>query len=155
MEIWKSLWPVILFPLAPSFLLTLIAQNSGQRYLAFKELFFVFAAFSMLGMVTGYLSGFSREPALGAVLPAVLSLMGGLVVFLIGKNIESRVIVSASMLLFALTLLTGAEWGADMRDKSENYKNGEDYLKQRAFIESTVNEYRRNLDLPPITLPEK
>ena len=73
----------------------------------------------MLGMVTGYLAGYSREPTLGTVLPSVLSLMGGLVVYLVGKESTSRVIVSVSMFVFALSLLIGCGWGAIMRGTVE------------------------------------
>ena len=93
---------------------------------------------------------FSRESAIGAVLPAVLSLMGGLMIFLIGKNQESRMIVSISMILFSFTLLLGSGWGAVMRDIAKEYKKGEHYLQQQAFIESEINEFRKNLDLPPL-----
>lgn len=73
-ESWKSLWPIVLVALGLALFSAMLAADSGQRKTQIKELFFVLTAFSMLGMVTGYLSGFSREPALNAVLPAVLSL---------------------------------------------------------------------------------
>ena len=76
-EVWKSLWPIVLVALGLASFVALLVCMNKQRKELFRELFFVLTAFSMLGMVTGYLSGFSREPALGAVLPAVLSLMGG------------------------------------------------------------------------------
>jgi predicted neutral ceramidase superfamily lipid hydrolase len=125
---------------------SLVAGAKGQR----KELFMVVLAFSVLGIVTGYLTGFSREPAISAVLPAVLSLMGGLMIFLVGRNQESRGIVSISMFVFSFMLLMGAGWGAVMRDVSEEYKKSEIYLKQQAFIESEVNEFRKNLGLGPL-----
>lgn len=144
--LWKCLWPILLIVVILASGIAFLAGKSGQR----RELFFVVAAVSMLGIVTGYLAGFSRAPAIGTVLPAVLSLMGGLVIFLVGRNSESRVIVSVSILAFSLTLLIGGGWGAVMRDTAEQYKKSEIYLKQRAFIEAEVNEFRKNLDLPPL-----
>ena len=131
-----------------------------------KEYFLVFLSFSMLGIVTGYLTGFSREPAVGAVLPAVLSLMGGLLVFMVGKDASNRKILCSSMFLFSLMLLIGSGWGSVMRDKAvyfletraaaaEALKKSELYLKQQAFIESQVNEFRKNLDLPPLSQVKK
>jgi len=127
---------------------SLVFGNKGQR----KEVFFVVLAFSMLGIVTGYLTGFSREPAIDAVVPAMLSLMGGILVFLIGKNKESRSIVSVSIFSFTFMILLGSSWGSVMRDVAIEYKFSVQYLKQQAFIESEVNEFRSNLGLEPLEL---
>ena len=145
-EVWKSIWPMILLVILLATVISMFAPNKTQRL----ELFLVVFAFSILGMVTGYLTGFSRESVVGAVLPAVLSLMGGLMIFLVGKNQESRSIVSISMIVFALTLLLGTSWGAVMRSTAEEFKKSEEYLKYQAFVEAEVNEFRSNLGLPPL-----
>lgn len=146
LEIWKSIWPIILVVILLAATVSLLAHSKDQR----KEIFLVALAFSILGMVTGYLTGFSRESAIGAVLPAVLSLMGGLMIFLVGKSQESRSIVSISMIVFSFTLLLGAGWGAVMRDTAEEYKKSEFYLQQQAFIEAEINEFRGDLGLLPL-----
>lgn len=146
LEVWKSIWPILLIVLVLALGISWVGGNKGQR----KELFLVVLAFSMLGMVTGYLTGFSREPAIGAVMPAVLSLMGGLLVFLVGKNKESRSIVSTAMFVFTFMLLLGSGWGAVMRDVAQEYRKSEQYLKQQAFIESEVNDFRESLGLLPL-----
>jgi hypothetical protein len=146
LEAWKSIWPILLAVFLIAFAVPWFSGNKGQR----KELFLVVLAFSMLGIVTGYLTGFSREPAIGAVMPAALSIMGGLLVFLVGKNQESRSIVSISMFSFTFMLLLGAGWGSVMRDVALEYKSSEQYLKQQAFIESEVNDFRTSLGLPPL-----
>lgn len=145
-EVWKSIWPIILVVFLLAAIISMFECKKEQRI----ELFLVVLAFSILGMVTGYLTGFSRESAVGAVLPAVLSLMGGLMIFLVGKSKESRAIVSISMIVFSFTLLLGTGWGAVMRSTAEEFKKSEAYLKKQSFIESEVNEFRKKLDLPPI-----
>lgn len=149
-ETWKSFWPIILLALGLAFLVAMLAGNNRQRRGQIKELFFVLASFSMLGIVTGYSAGLSRESVLGTVLPAVLSLIGGLAIFLIEKKVETRLIVSTSIFIFTLALLIGIGWGAFMREEAEEYKKSADYLKKKAVIETEVNEFRRNLDLPPL-----
>jgi uncharacterized membrane protein len=129
-----------------SFVIVLIAGNRGER----RELLTVLTSFSMLGIVTGYLTGFSREPAVSAVLPAVLSLLGGLTVFVVGKSRESRGMVSLTMFVFSLMLLLGSSWGAVMRDVAEKYKQSEQFLDQQAYSEAQVNEFRRKLGLSPL-----
>lgn len=145
-ELWKSIWPILAVVILLATTISMLSSNKKQRI----ELFLVTLAFSILGMVTGYLTGFSRESAIGAVLPAVLSLMGGLMIFLVGKNPESRTIVSISMIVFSFTLLLGSGWGSVMRDVAGEHKKSENYLKQQAFIEAEVNEFRTILELPPL-----
>ncbi|MGO9951617.1 MAG: hypothetical protein ACLPN1_05325 [Dissulfurispiraceae bacterium] len=143
----KSIWPIPILALTLALIIAICAGTSIQR----KELFLVSASLSMLGAVTGYLGGFSRVPAFGTILPAVLSLMGGLIVYLVGRHASSRVIVSVSIFAFSLTLLIGTEWGAVMRDLDEESRKSEMYLKNRAFIEAQVNEFRQKLNLSPLS----
>lgn len=153
-ELWKSIWPIIAIVVLLAFAAALLVCKKNKTSEDIKkqkrEIFLVVLAFSSLGMVTGYLTGFSRESVVGAVLPAVLSLMGGLMIFLIGKSKESREIVSISMFIFSITLLLGTGWGSVMRGVSEAYSTSEIRLKQQAYIESEVNEFRLNLGLQPL-----
>jgi len=110
---------------------------------SFRALF----AFSMLGLVTGVLAGFSRQPVVGAVLPAVLSLVGGLAIYLIG-NPNNRILVSLCVLVLAFNLFVGATWGAVLREAAEEYKHGAQYLMNRALAEVEVREFRESLGLP-------
>jgi peptidoglycan/LPS O-acetylase OafA/YrhL len=145
-EIWKTLWPM---PLAALFVSALICTLSWKRE-GLKERFVVLASFAMLGLVTGYLTGFSRTPAVGAVLPAVLSLLGGVTAFILGRSRESRLLVGSMLFVFSLTLVIGSSWGAIMRDGAEQFDQSEQTLKQRAYIEAEVNAFRKELGLPPL-----
>lgn len=145
-EMWKSIWPIPLTAMLITFILFILAGKYEDR----KGLVLVLLSFSMLGLVTGYLTGFSRESAVGAVLPSVLSLFGGLAVFLIGKNKESRIITSLAVLSFAISLVLGTSWGSIMRQSWEEGKISKEYLQRQALIEVEVNEFRENLGLKPI-----
>lgn len=141
---WKALWPLPLAALLVSFLLYLLVMPSDHK----KDLLVFLMAFSMLGIVTGYLTGLSRQPAVSAVLPAVLSLFGGLAVYLIGTDQSKRLAVSLAVLAFATSLVLATSWGAAIRGAGEKYEISEAYLKQRAFIEKEVVDFRRELGLP-------
>lgn len=143
-EGWKALWPLPVSAILLAILFFFIIRPRQERI----EFILMLLAFSMLGLVAGYLTGNSRESAVGAVLPAVLSFIGGLAVFLIGKDKAHKTTVSLSVLTFSLSLLLGTSWGSIMRDMSEEYKKSEIYLKQRAFIEAEVRDFRQSLDLP-------
>ena len=142
-ESWKALWPM---PVAVIILTALffgiVRPKEGRR-----ELVLVLAAFSMLGLVTGYLTGFSRSPAVGAVLPAVLSLVGGMAIFMMGKDAANRMIVSLSVLIFSISLVIGTGWGSTMRQTAEDYATSEAVLKQRALIEVEIRDFREALGL--------
>ena len=70
----------------------------------------------MLGFVTGQVMGQSRESAVGTVVPAVLTLLGGVAVYVVGsKGVEVQANVSAMVLCFAVTLLIGTLFGSKMR----------------------------------------
>jgi hypothetical protein len=145
-ETWKALWPMPLAALLVSALICSLFWKRGDL----KELFVVLASFSMLGLVAGYLTGFSRAPAVGAVLPAVLSLLGGVTAFILGRSRESRLLVGTMLFVFSLTLVIGSSWGAIMRDHAERFDQSEQTLMRRAYIESEVNAFRKELGLPPL-----
>jgi ABC-type multidrug transport system fused ATPase/permease subunit len=88
--------------------------RSGRRRLSF--VFLAISAFSILGFVTGEVMGISRESAVGTVVPAVLTLLGGVAVYLVGsKGAEAQANVSAMVLCFAVALLIGSLFGARLR----------------------------------------
>jgi hypothetical protein len=77
-------------------------------------------AFSMLGFVTGSNMSDSREPAVAAVMPAALTLMGGIGAFLIGsKGVKNQVVVAALIFNFSLALFIGGYSGAELRSQND------------------------------------
>lgn len=145
LESWKALWPLPVTVL----LLTALFFGIVRPKEAKRDVVLLLAAFSMLGLVAGYLTGFSRSPAVGAVLPAVLSLVAGLAVFLMGKDAANRAIIGLTVLIFSISLVLGTTWGAVMRQTAEDYAASEPVLKQRALVEAEVREFREALGLPP------
>ena len=113
---WKAIWPVPLTAL----LIALILMGCTSLVEKRQGWFVAFYAFSMLGLVTGTLAGFSRESILGAVLPAVLSLVGGLAIYLIGKENGNRILVSMCVLALSFCLFLGSTWGAILRQTAED-----------------------------------
>src|SRR5271157_4423658 len=60
-----------------------------------KALLVIFS-FSMLGVTIGWLTGDSGQQVLASVLPAVLTLIGGLAVFLVGKQYQDGTMIAAA-----------------------------------------------------------
>jgi lysylphosphatidylglycerol synthetase-like protein (DUF2156 family) len=145
LETWKAVWPLPVAALLLTLGMFILVRPQQDR----ADVAWLLAAFSLLGLVTGYLTGFSREPVVGAVLPAALSLIGGMAVFMIGKDASSRQAVSLSVFIFTLGLVLGTGWGAVMRETAEDYLNSEHYLKRRALAEDEIRQFREALGLPP------
>jgi hypothetical protein len=112
---WEDLWPLFAVPLLSSLL---ICFALGKKpYL--QPLGVVFAL-SLIGVVTGQITGLSRVAAVGTVMPAVLGLLGGVMLYLIGTKGE-RLQATVVMAVIGLTsnLLIGVYWGATSRALSE------------------------------------
>lgn len=70
--------------------------------------FLVIFSFSMLGLTIGWLTGDSGQQVLASVLPAVLTLIGGLAVFLVGKQFQDSTMIAAAVTVLTFNLLVGA-----------------------------------------------
>jgi ABC-type uncharacterized transport system permease subunit len=114
---WWSLAFQIAFALLVALAtLPLIASSRDPRVL--RDGFTVAFAMSLLGMVTGFLTGISRAPAIGAVLPAVLSLIAGLLLFMIGRESDpaKQRLVASCVTALIVNLLIGTLWGSVSRE---------------------------------------
>jgi hypothetical protein len=130
-EIWKALWPLILFPLACALLICL--SLAAKPYSGSLAPVF---ALSLLGMVTGLLTGLSRDPAVGAVLPAILGLIGGMTIYLIGtKGAQLQSVAMMGVIGLALNLLVGVYWGAHSRAVYELASKSPEALAAKAVAE--------------------
>jgi hypothetical protein len=134
-------------------LLLLVHRPSTDK----RTYFIVVLAFAFLGLVAGVLAGLSRQSAIGAVLPAVLSLVGGLAIYLIGARRADQGLVGICVIALSAGLVIGTTWGSVLRDEYENSFNSAEYKKREALIEVEVRDFRRDLglpDTPPIAPPK-
>jgi hypothetical protein len=117
---------VLLTVLSVSLVVTIIIWGSsalvGLKSKTTAIVFIAVFAFSMLGFVTGSIMSDSREPAVSAVLPAALTLMGGIAAFQIGsKGIETQLVVCVLILAFSLALYIGSFYGAQVGAANDLY----------------------------------
>jgi hypothetical protein len=149
-SVWMSMLPI------PATILALVAASFvvlwviGKRAVA-AQVLLPLSAFGLLGMVAGYLTGLSRESAVGAVVPAVLTLMGGVAAVLVARaaNWAASFRVSGLIATFSVGLLVGSTWGAAMRQSVEDFATSESELLRRSHVEAKVREFRDALKLPP------
>jgi hypothetical protein len=108
----------------------------------FRLLLLVLFSFSLLGFVTGQIMGQSREPAVMGVLPAVLTLLGGIAIYLVGaKGLQTQALVAAMVSCFALALLTGVHFGGRLRVDFE-IQNAAYLDNQRHAVELQAEDHR-------------
>ena len=148
--LWLSFVPIAVVGLLVAAIMYGVLVATGRRASA-ATILLPTSAFLLLGLVAGYLTGLSREPAVGAVLPAALTLIGGVAAALIG-NSHSRTLVlrvSGLILAFSSGLFIGTAWGSAMRQAIDDFNSSESELIRRSQVEAVVREFRIARGLPP------
>jgi hypothetical protein len=97
----------------------------------------------LVALVAGFLTGSSRAPAIGSVMPAILALFGGLNVYFFGVESKNRVLVGYGVFIFTLAFFFGIEMGASDRELSRVSR-----LIELSNQEKEIRQYRQNKDLP-------
>jgi hypothetical protein len=115
-DFWTSIWPMLVVPLLTSFLVSIFLIDRKKAAPNFKTMRAVTLACAFLGIVTGNVTGLSRDPVVGTVIPAVLGLVGGVFVYLVGtKGVERQHFVAGGIICLALNLIVGVYWGGRSR----------------------------------------
>jgi hypothetical protein len=115
---------IVVTALLTAVFLSLIAilpalRRKGARRVLWPSLLAVFT-FSILGFVAGQIMGQSRTPVVGTIIPAVLTLLGGVAVYLIGtKGTRAQSNVSVMISCFTIAFLLGSLMGIRLRIEFE------------------------------------
>jgi hypothetical protein len=118
--VWKILGVIVALGIVSAGILVPLSIPGSAKDKVL-DAFVITLSMALLGGVIGYLTGQSREPAIGAILPAVLSLIGGLVLFIVtGRHDNAhRRTASVGALALVLNILVGTIWGAMARENTE------------------------------------
>jgi hypothetical protein len=115
----------------------------------FLEGFGSAAPFSITGAIVGFLAGLSREPAVSALVSAVLSLVGGLVVYIIARQEQGADRATVALTSMTILILIGSIIGSSYREAYNSYVNSVTYQYEVIRREFLTERYRRGLGLPP------
>lgn len=133
---WVDFYPIPLFAALVSLILVFV---SGEARSSFGNAFLVIFAVALLGIVAGQMTGQSREPAVAAVVPAVLTLLGGLMVYLVaGKSLQQQKATAIAVIAFSFNLLIGTFWGSHLRYEAELFATGEEVSLYREAVRQNV-----------------
>ena len=101
------------------------------------------------GMIAGFITGLSRAPAVSALVPAALTLTGGVALYLIRKDRSQAVAVGLAIIAFSLNLLVGTNLGSVSRERVSAQKTSLEYLRRQADDEFLLLRHRKGLGLQP------
>jgi len=132
---------------------TTLAQNERARALAQRGAG-AGLPLAATGIIAGFLTGASREAAVDALVPAVLTLAGGVVVYLIGRGRIRGPVVGFVLMMFSLNVMLGVGLGSKAREKHEELSESLVALKAEANRELGIQQYRKSLNLPPLAAKE-
>jgi hypothetical protein len=106
------------------------------------------APFASLAIVAGFLTGVSRVPVVAALIPAILTLLGSLGVYLFATGHRMAIIATSSIFCFSALLLFGTIVGSLERELYEVRQNSLEKKMRDVDIEFSVRQYRKGLGLP-------
>ncbi len=128
-NVWADFWPLPVFALSYGYGVARVLL--GNRPLA-RHVAIVFSAVAATGLSAGLMTGLSREAAVGDVLPAILSLIGGVAIYMASTGASvRRMIVSVAVFSLATTLWLGALWGASARHEFEMWTTNFSFLAEQ------------------------
>jgi hypothetical protein len=103
--------------------------------------------FSIIGICSGYLTGLSRVGAISALVPAGLTLVGGVAVYLFSKGGKAAVLAAFAVVDFSVLMVIGALIGGREREQAESSLDRKlDELK----IEFVLQQYRHSLGMKAV-----
>jgi Na+/H+ antiporter NhaD/arsenite permease-like protein len=98
---------------------------------------------ALVGYSMGFLTGISRSPAIGSLLPAVLAAIGGLSVYVFGSDVTYKAVVGYCVSLLVVSLFYGTQSGSFEREVHR-----EDRLIAVFELERRLRNYRVHRGLP-------
>lgn len=161
LSLWLSFLPPLILSALVTHALLIFAKEKN------RDAFLLIFSMALLGIVAGISTGRSREPAVSAVVPAVLSLISVLMIYIVAaKSRDQQKLTSLVVVAFILNFFVGIHWGADVRSGIDEYANSQEYLERQANIlhnvelrtvlhEKQIRDVRKKPELPPLELLDK
>jgi hypothetical protein len=114
---------------------------SGSDFAAYAG---ICGPLATIAFATGFLTGFSRQPAVTAAIPAILTLLGGIFAYIAAAHPAARAPMAAGVVLFSIVLVVSTNFYSSVRE-GERMKR----LLMLSEQERLVRIRRENMDLPP------
>ena len=139
------------FALLVGITLWLYEQFRGQEVEAKAGSVALSFVFGVLALSVGLLMSSARGDTVGAILPAALTFIGGIGIYLVTKEHKAAVSIGVIVVSFSFMLIAGATLGYHERYRSDQRASIDEYniqaLKWKADVEYRINTYRAALGL--------
>lgn len=116
MSIWAISFAIGIVP--PMFVAFFLQKDRSL------ETFVILAALCLVGASAGITGGYSREPAVGAIIPAFLGMLSGVVLYLFGVDRSRGLIASFATASLALSLIVSYMLASEERYFTEEFLDG-------------------------------
>lgn len=161
---WYSILPSILFSIVIGVTIAVVVVIilKGNNKIWFNQLAPVAICFSLLGTIVGQIGGFSSVSVTGVIVSGTLSLLTAILIYMLGsKGKRVQIISSMAVTTFAISLVFGLHFGADIRHQRENFELSKEFVErrinnietvrnkiaiQRLIKESQFNEFKKQLE---------
>ena len=128
-------------------LLSLLIQRAVRRRSKEQpmgELYLPALGFAILGLSLGIIVGNSRDPVVEAAITGLMTIYGGFVVYIFGKDAKpaQRQLAGVALILLPIALAYGVHLGASYRIVGEG-----EIKKRDQWLEKDLAEYKTDLEL--------
>jgi hypothetical protein len=134
---------------------TRLPGNTISVYWLVRIGIFTGVPFGIVGMISGYMTGSSRVGAISALVPAALTLVGGVGVYLFGKGGKSAILAAFAIIDFSVLMLVGSLIGGRERVQTEAAQASLENMEVQIEKEFALEQFRRGLGLPPSGTSQK
>jgi hypothetical protein len=110
--------------------------------------------FAIIGTTAGYMTASSRTGAIGALVPAALTLVGAVGVYLLTKGGKAAVFSAFAVINFAAMMLLGAEIGGRERVESIQVQNTLEYQRSQIKQQFLTQRFCLSLGLDVNCAPQ-
>jgi uncharacterized membrane protein len=111
--------------------------------------------FGIIGMTNGYLTALSRVSAISALVPAALTLVSAVAVYLVGKGGKTALLASFAVINFSTMMIVGGLIGGRERVETEQAINSLAAKYKQSDDELALRQYRYRLGLDPVSAATK
>jgi hypothetical protein len=109
--------------------------------------------FGIVGIASGYLTASSRVGAVSALVPAGLTLVGGVAVYLLSKGGKEAIFAAFAVIDFSVMMVLGAEIGMRERLQSDQALSSlqiqQDQIKQIFVLKQTCDSLKLDSSICP------
>lgn len=167
-SLWQPLSAAAIYGLIPLLLIAGFCALLAALFWRSRDVTGVASIFALIGACLGLLLGDSREPAVGAVLPALIALIGGLAIYVVPREPAVRMMiaqdkdkadqpafirayVAAAVASLVVAAVLGTNFGATVRRGAEEQDRAyERWLKNYEAVELPLRKatLARALKLP-------